>query len=113
MAQLHSQHQPSDDFENAVFVRADEPAETDGIPITYPEFLLCSPVPLRMVVLLHWRAREKNGQPRTAKLIWSTLTDLGVLSSDGESPLTAEEVRQAVDFLLAERLVTPASDGAL
>lgn len=113
MTQLHSLYQPSDGFENAVFVRADEPAETDGITITYPEFLLCSPVPLRMMVLLHWRSREQDGQLRTAESIWSTLTDLGVFSSDGESPLALEEVRQAVDFLLAEGLVATAVGGVL
>ncbi|MEU0034645.1 hypothetical protein [Streptomyces sp. NPDC006333] len=121
MTHLHSQHNPfdspesalPDDFENAVFVRVDEPDEPDGIRITYPEFLLCSPVPLRMMVLLHWRHRERAGEARTAESIWSTLTGLGVLSSDGESPLTVEEVREAVDFLLAERLVTPTADGAL
>ncbi|WP_331719046.1 hypothetical protein OG985_48685 (plasmid) [Streptomyces sp. NBC_00289] len=120
MTQLHSPQHPTElhsgaaeDFEDAVFVRADEPDETDGITITYQEFLLCSPVPLCLMVLLHWRDRERDGRPRTADSIWSTLTELGVMDSDGESPLPAEEVRQAVDFLLAEGLVTRAVGGAL
>lgn len=99
-------------FESAVFVLADEPEEEDGIPVTLTDFQLCAPEPLRLLVLMHWRVREQDGQLRSAETIWSTLAKMGVHSGDGESPVGLEEVQQAVDFLLAAGLVTADSDGA-
>lgn len=87
-----------EDFNNAVFVRAEEPEGNGGITIARTEFGLCALEPLRLMVLLHWRAR--------ARAIWSTLTELGVYSGDGQGPVRLDEVRQAVDFLISEGLVT-------
>lgn len=108
-----SQHVPEEEFHNAVFVPAEEPQQDGGITITFTDFRLCAPEPLRLVVLMQWRAREQDEQPRSAEVIWSALTEAGVYSSDGQSPLQLDEVRQAVAFLISEGLVTSASDGAL
>ncbi|GAA2288750.1 hypothetical protein GCM10010145_68680 [Streptomyces ruber] len=93
---------------------ADEPADPDGgIPLRFTELQLCSPEPLPLVVLLHWRACEQDGGPRSAESVWSTLTEQGICSYDGETPVSLGEVRQAVDFLLAEGVVTAAAGGDL
>lgn len=106
---------PEGGFASAVIVRADEPDDDtgDGIRVTRGEFELCAPDPLRLMVLLHWRGREQDGRPRSAEAIWSALTELGVCSDDGESPVSLEEVRQAVDFLRTEDLVRSSVDGDL
>ncbi|MEU5314433.1 hypothetical protein [Streptomyces sp. NPDC021562] len=114
MTQLHSTHHLSDDdFENAVFVLADEPREENGVRITAADLQLCAPVPLRLAVLLHWRTREQEGQPCSAEAIWSALTELGMYGDDGMTPVALDDVRAAVQFLLAEGLVAPGLDGAL
>ncbi|MGW1305764.1 hypothetical protein ACWD5R_39670 [Streptomyces sp. NPDC002514] len=112
MTHLHRPHQPSD-FENAVFVLADEPEEENGITITPSDLQLCAPEPLRLVVLMHWRIREQDGRSRSAEAIWSTLTEIGMCSDDSESAVGLDGVRQAVEFLLGEGLVTATSDGDL
>jgi hypothetical protein len=100
-----------DDFDNAVFVLANEPAEEGGITITPRDLQPCAPEPLRLMVLMHWRIREQDGQPRSAEAIWSTLTEIGVYGSDGETPVALDDVRQAVDFLTAEGLLTAVPGG--
>lgn len=114
MTQLHSpQYLSDDDIKNAVFVLADRPRDKTGVRITASEFQLCAPVPLRMMVLLHWRAREQKEQPRSAEAVWSTLTELGVYGDDGVTPVALHDVQAAVQFLAREDLVALTPGGAL
>lgn len=96
-----------DEFDNAIIVRANEPDDDieNGITITRTEFELCAPEPLRLVVLMHWRSREQEGQRRTAEAIWGTLTELGMRGSNDEALVRLDEVRAAVDFLLDQGLI--------
>lgn len=113
-SQEHLDELSEDEFANAVFVRADEPDDDiqDGIPITRAELQMCAPEPLRLVVLLHWRAREQDGRPRSAEAVWSALTELGMCGDDGET-VRLDEVGKAVAFLLDRGVVTAASGGEL
>jgi hypothetical protein len=106
-----SEQTSGEDFDNAVFVLADEPEEEGGLPITLQEFRLCAPEPMRLMVLVHWRAREQDGEPCSTESIWSKLAEMGVHGSDGETPVRLDEVRQAVEFLLSQGLVTSTSGG--
>ncbi|MEV7084178.1 hypothetical protein AB0N88_37455 [Streptomyces sp. NPDC093516] len=103
-----------DEFADAVLVRADEPDDDrqDGIPISLTEFAACSPEPLRLVVLMHWRFREKDGEPRSAEAIWAALTALGI-NGDDDEPVTLEQVDSAMAFLISEGLITVTPGGAL
>ncbi|MFJ8770201.1 hypothetical protein [Streptomyces clavifer] len=103
-----------DDFENAVLVRANEPAELveGGIAITLDEFRLCAQ-PLHLVVLMNWRFRAQDGLPRSARNIWAALTARGVRGDDGEGPLLLADVEEALAFLSEHGLVVPAPGGEL
>ncbi|MFG3275960.1 hypothetical protein [Streptomyces luteogriseus] len=103
-----------DEFANAVFVRADEPDDDrqDGIPISLTEFAACSPEPLRLVVLMHWRFREKDGKPRSVEAIWTALTALGI-NGDDDEPVTLEQVNNAMAFLISEGIITVTPGGDL
>ncbi|WP_149561553.1 hypothetical protein [Streptomyces cacaoi] len=97
-----------DGFTDTIFERADEPEDDGtGIRITRVEYELCAPDPLRLVVLLHWRVREQDGRPRTAEAIWTTLTELGIHGADDDTPVSLDEVAEAVTFLLQQGLVAP------
>ncbi|MFJ3229168.1 hypothetical protein ACIPJS_38265 [Streptomyces sp. NPDC086783] len=117
MTQLHSQHNPldssnfdpSDDFENAVYTLANEPEEEDGITITREELALCGPVPLRLMVLMHWRVRQVEGDPCTPEAIWEQFIKQGILAEVGEGPVGLDEVRAAVTFVLEQGLVVAGS----
>ncbi|MFI2620569.1 hypothetical protein [Streptomyces sp. NPDC018584] len=110
--QDHFDERAEDEFANAVFVRADEPNDEAGIGITREELRMCAAAPLRLVVLMHWRLREMEGQPRTAEAIWAKLTELGMYSDDGETPVRLGEVGDAVRFLLSQGVITAASGEA-
>jgi hypothetical protein len=103
-----------DEFADAVFVRADEPDDDrqDGVPISLADFAACSPEPLRLVVLMHWRFREKDGKPRSVEAIWAALTALGI-NGDDEEPVTLEQVDSAMAFLISEGLITVTPGGVL
>lgn len=105
--QEHFDELSEDEFANAVIVRTVEPDDNDvnSIAITRTEFELCSPEPLRLVVLMHWRARERDGQPCTAEAIWATLTAQGIRGINGDTPVALNEVTEAVGFLVNQGLV--------
>ncbi|MFD6297858.1 hypothetical protein ACFWFU_23895 [Streptomyces sp. NPDC060235] len=113
MTQLHAQHNLlgssgsdlSDDFENAVYALADEPEEENGITITREELALCGSVPLRLMVLMHWRVRQAEGDPCTPEALWKQFTKQGILAEDEEGPVGLDEVRAAVAFVLEQELV--------
>ncbi|MDO0929743.1 hypothetical protein QQY24_31970 [Streptomyces sp. TG1A-8] len=100
------------DFDNAVFVPADEPEEKDGITVSRTDLNLCAPEPLRLVVLMHWRSREQDGQPRSAEAVWAAISEVGMHGDDGE-PVRLDDVRRAAAFLLREGLVTAAAGDEL
>ncbi|MBB1258308.1 hypothetical protein [Streptomyces alkaliterrae] len=101
------------DFENALIVRADEPDDDaeDGIRLTRAEFEACSPEPLRLVVLMHWRLRERDGRPLTARAIWADLTAMGMYDIDGVTPVALTQVDEAVRFLTSNGLIATVPDG--
>ncbi|MER6655235.1 hypothetical protein ABT248_32440 [Streptomyces sp. NPDC000971] len=91
-----------DDFENAVFTVADPPVVTnpaDAVDLSFDELRLCGAEPLRLVVLLNWRFRAKDGLPCAPEDIWASLTERGILDVDGESPLLLDDVTRALAFL--------------
>lgn len=100
MTQLHSQHVAEDEFsDDTPFVLADEPLDDhDGVPITLAEAM--RPDPLDLAVLLHWRFRQKDGQPLNALAIWASLTEQGMLEDD--APVTREGVQAALDRLAGD-----------
>ncbi|MFD9235683.1 hypothetical protein ACFWB3_10425 [[Kitasatospora] papulosa] len=91
-----------DDFENAVFTVADPPVVTnpaDAVDLSFDELRLCGAEPLRLVVLLNWRFRAKDGLPCAPEDIWASLTERGVRDADGERPLLLDDVTRALAFL--------------
>ncbi|MFD5110353.1 hypothetical protein [Streptomyces cinereoruber] len=103
-----------EDFTNAVFVRAKEPDAdiAEGFRLTCEDFRLCASDPLRLMVLMHWRVREADGEPRTAEAIYATMTELGVFGND-EMPVRLNDVIDAVDFLRNQNVVSDVPDGEL
>ncbi|MGW6488159.1 hypothetical protein [Streptomyces sp. NPDC055056] len=112
---MHSQHNPlvssasngaGDEVE---YTLAFKPPAEGGIPISYEELSVCGQEPLRLVVLLAFRAHELDGQPRYAEDLYSFLTNKSMRGDDG-LPVRLEDVRRSLDFLLTQGLV--ALDGA-
>lgn len=91
-----------EEFENAVFVRAQEPLETpgaDSITITAEDFYgTGDPGDIR--VLVFWRVMVKDGQQPTATTVWEQMTGEGMRDWDG-APVRLESVQAAVDRLTA------------
>ncbi|MCX4581231.1 hypothetical protein OHB41_50705 [Streptomyces sp. NBC_01571] len=114
---MHSQHNPLDSSmsdglnidDETEYTLAFEPPAEGGIPISYEELSVCGQEPLRLVVLLAFRAHELDGQPRDAEALYSFLTNKSMRGDDG-LPVRIDDVRRALDFLHTQDLVT--LDGA-
>lgn len=95
-------HAAEDDFENVVFTVADPPVVTDpakAVKLGFDEMQVCGAEPLRLVVLMAWRIRTKDGLPCAPEDIWAALTEQGILDGDGESPLLLDDVTRVLAFL--------------
>ncbi|HBF80263.1 MAG TPA: hypothetical protein DD420_10165 [Streptomyces sp.] len=93
---------PEDDFGNAVFTVADLPPDidtSDAITISLDDMRLCGAEPLRLVVLMAWRFRARDGLPCGPEAIWASLTKRGTLDADGMSPLHLDDVTRVLAFL--------------
>lgn len=95
-----------EEFENALFVRAQEPPEVpdpDSITITKEEFF-ASTDPVDVAVLIFWRFVEKDGQQPTARAVWERMAGKGMNDDDGQ-PLRLETVEAAIERLAANGIV--------
>ncbi|MEU5449959.1 hypothetical protein [Streptomyces californicus] len=82
-------------------VRAAEDSfdRSDAVYYSRDDLRLCSAEPLRLVVLMHWRFRMKDGLPCAPEDICASLTEQGILDADGTSPVRLEDVARALAFL--------------
>jgi hypothetical protein len=105
MSEQHGPEPTEDEFWSASIVRGYEPDlgdDCDGVPISLAE--ASRPDPLDLVVLLHWKFRQKDGQALTASALWASLTEQGILGED-DAPVTLASVQAAVDRLSADGLL--------
>ncbi|MFD5065159.1 hypothetical protein [Streptomyces sp. NPDC058394] len=105
MTEQHGQEPTEAEFWNAQIVRgyeSDLEDNFDGVPISLAE--ASRPDPLDLVVLLHWRFRQKDGQALTTSAIWASLTEQGMLGDD-DAPVTLADVQAAMDRLAADGIL--------
>lgn len=105
MTEQHGQEPTEAEFWNARIVRGHEPDldnHCDGVPISLAE--ASRPDPLDLVVLLHWRFRQKDGQTLTTSAIWASLTEQGMIGDDG-TPVALGDVQAAMDRLSADGIL--------